>query len=151
MLVDSEKPDVSTATKRNFAAITVGYYRSIRAHRDEESLVRPARDDEHGDEVDMWETADVHWLPDALGKTTTVRERSSGLNSTSSTREVPLIDRISIAQIEAVAYELDDLSKKLGFTEQPRESHHRTVIDDDLMDDVEEWKRENLNDGGADE
>lgn len=113
------------------AARTLQYYDVLYEHRDEEST-----DD------DDW--PDISPLQDRVNKRIKEFEESTGRGRSVTTVERPAILDVPVGQIIAISEELDDLAKRLGFSAAVDETTPRTKLDGELLEEVEEWRKQNI-------
>lgn len=123
---------VSQDAKQLVAKAAMGYYDELKEHR-EESVVE-----------NLWEETGIDELEEYLYSQATVRQEAPGATSNTQVRTVPAIQALTAQELIHVVDELDNLAKELGFSAAVTESHHRTVIDDDLIREVEKWRKQNL-------
>lgn len=131
-----ELPAPSGDTKHELACALDDYRDLLADYRDEDAL------------RDEWPERDPH--PDeiqrVLAETVSVEERIGYRRGATQSREVPLAYEVDWTWLLAVADELDAIAKELGFAAKPDESTHRTKIDAELIEEVEEWRKQNLAD-----
>lgn len=153
LAVDNEKPDVSASTKRRFASLVGGYYRALQPHRDARAI---STTDENGDKTTLWESSDIHWLPETLQQTKTVRDQTDGMATTVEETEIPVINTVPIEAVEHVARKLDDIARELGFTEEAAEETPKSEATPDDVKHIlrargQEQALENLPDSWTDD
>jgi hypothetical protein len=100
---------------------------------------------EYGDErEDGWEEAGVDQLGELVGRTVEVAEPAPGDTSATETVKRPALLSVDPQQLIDVTKRLDELAKELGFAAAVAESGHRTKIDDELIEEVEAWRKQNI-------
>ena len=129
-------PIASAETKWRLATALADYRDLLVDYRDEDAL------DTSWDERDI----DVDVIEDLLNETTTTTKSLDRRGSAQQTTTVPLIesDQISGTFLIDIAKELDAIYGELGFAANVEGSTHRTEISDDLMEEVEKWRQQNL-------
>lgn len=123
---------VHPRTERAFRGATIMYYEALREHRNEAVI------------NDEWEDSGVQELEYLLTETTTVEQSTPGHGSATTVREVPLFQQADMMRLVRITQKMDDLCKKLGFSPAVNESTPRTNINEELVEDVEEWRQRNL-------
>lgn len=106
--------------------------------------LRPYRDDVE----DEWQEATPYEgglavLPGLAGRTTTEQSvtMQNGVPQTdASTRPVPIQPRVLLE----ISHDLDDIAAELGFGSEIDTSDTVTEIDDELLAEVEKWRKQNL-------
>lgn len=121
---------VSLDSRRQLATATVQYWDVLREYRDE-------REDE-------WEEAGVDQLATAIGSTVAVETAAPGDTTATQTEERPALLSVDAQQILQISKRLDELANDLGFSASVSEAGHRTEIDEELIEEVEEWRQQNL-------
>jgi len=91
-----------------------------------------------------WGERDIHWIDDYQNRTVFVEEPSARRNDNSKTRERPAILAVDPEQLVDVIRELEDIADELGFSATIEESTPRVEINDELVEEVEEWRQNNL-------
>ena len=121
----------SDKTHLELAARTLQYYDVLYEHRDEEST-----------DKDDW--PDISPLRDRVNRHVKELEESAGRGRSVTMVERPAVLDIPVGQIIAISEELDDLAKRLGFSAAVNENTPRTKLDGELLEEVEEWRKENI-------
>lgn len=122
---------VSNETHKRLATVAVSYHRALKEYRDEAII-------EDGD------LPDVAYLKQRLGQKITRKTKAPGRSSGVTGTSVPAITEVPAGQIDNTIDELHDFRHKLGFTAKAADSTPRTSIDEDLVEEVEEWRQKNL-------
>jgi hypothetical protein len=118
--------------KREIAVHIVNYHRVLSNYEDETVL-------------DDGDIPDIDPIRDRLGHTTRVATDSAGIGRGGSYERVPAVEELDFWYLESVAGDLEAAAKKLGFwATADAETTHRTEIDSDLIEQVEEWRQNNL-------
>lgn len=130
-LAERAQGSVSHQTISELRETTIEYYEALREFRSE-----PVIEDE-------WEESRVDELEALMEETTTIEESKPGHGSSSQTKRVPAIQQADPMLLVEFTRALDDLCKQLGFSATVRQSTPRTEIDDELMEDIEEWRQTN--------
>lgn len=129
-----EQPNPTYETKLDVAAALADYQDVLQDYSDEDAL-----DTEWDERV----TVD---LDRALSKTVAIEKPAGHARNRQSTTtvEMPAVAQLSVDQLLAIAKELDQIAKELGFAAPVAESVHRTEIDEELIEEVEKWRKQNL-------
>lgn len=127
------RPDpVPDHVVRELAERALGYREVLHKYREEDALDPP------------WEERQVHWIEQEQNESVTVEVPSARRNGNTRTVQKPAILAVDPEKLVDVVRRLEDIADELGFTATTTESTHRTEIDDDLMEEVEKWRKENL-------
>lgn len=90
---------------------------------------------------------DIRDIRERMGATATVMQPAPGDTTNRQPVEQPALLEVSTHRLLEAARELEDISLTLGFSATPTaETTHRTTIDGDLIEEVEEWRKQNLGD-----
>lgn len=129
----TQQGSVSPSTKAELAASLADF----------EDLLHPFRESDSLDEP--WDERLPLGNIDALLEETVYEDRVVN-KATGRTKEIswPAVVNVEPATLIAHGKELDEIFTDLGFAATTAESTHRTVIDGELMDEVEEWQQQNL-------
>lgn len=128
-----EQPGPSEETKYDVAAALADYYDALSDYADEETLDTP---------LDERLPFDLTTLFD---ETVTVKEPVPSRNRHAcDDRTMPAVVKLPASELHNLGKELDAAAKELGFAAPVEESVHRTKIDDDLIEEVEQWRKQNL-------
>lgn len=126
--------ELTPEMKREIAVHIVNLHRVLSKYEDEDVL----------DEGDI---PDIGPIRQRLGRTTQVVSQSGGMGRGTAYEEVPAVEELGFEYLERTADELETTAKKLGFwATADAETTHRTKIDDDLIEEVEAWRKQNLED-----
>lgn len=123
---------VTEAVRRELAERALAYREVLHKYREKDAL-DPA-----------WDERDIHWIETKQNQLINVEQPSPRRNSNTETVEKPAILAVDPERIVGVIRELEDVADELGFTAATSGATHRTEIDDDLIEEVEEWRQENL-------
>lgn len=91
-----------------------------------------------------WGDRDIHWIDDYQNRTVLVEEPSPRRNSNTVTEERPAILTVDPERLIDVIRNLDDIADELGFSATIEESTPRVEINNELIEEVEEWRQNNL-------
>jgi len=125
---------VTDEVVRDLAERALGYREVLHKYREEDAL-DPA-----------WEERDIHWIEQKQNEVVTVEEPSPRRNGNSRSVQKPAILAVDPEELVKVIRRLEDIADELGFTATTSQSTHRTEIDDELMEEVQEWREKNLED-----
>lgn len=117
---------------RELAERALGYREVLHKYREEDALDPP------------WGERDIHWIEQKQNEVVTVAEPSPRRNGNSRSVQKPAIVAVDPERLVKVIRRLEDIADELGFTATTSQSTHRTEIDDELMEEVERWRKENL-------
>lgn len=107
-------------------------YEAIKRYR-EESAVASDWDEKHFDRIEQWLES---------GRTVSVPNKDRP--NSYETKEVPAIRAVDLNTVADVTSELELVAKKLGLAPEVSESTPRTKITNELVEEVEEWRQQNL-------
>ncbi|MFB6201301.1 MAG: hypothetical protein ABEI98_04750 [Halorhabdus sp.] len=127
-----EEPSPSGEMKRQVAVALNTFRKTLRPHRDEDALETPW--DERG--VDIVE----HWVHGEVE----VEQQLNRRGKVTETVTVPKAYELPPHKLDAAFEELQAIAKELGNAAPVPESTHRTEITDDLVEEVESWRQQNL-------
>ncbi len=128
-----KQPHPDGQTKYEVAAALADYYDVLSDYGDEQTLDTP-----------LDERIPVN-LTKLLEETVTVANPVPSRNRKAQhTQTRPAVVKLSASQLHEIGKELDAAAKELGFAAPVADSVHRTKIDDELMEEVEEWRQQNL-------
>lgn len=130
----SELPQPSARAKQELAIALAGYYDLLVDYRGEQALDTPW--DERDVNVDM--------INQLLSQTTMATETLNRRGSPRKERTVQLVKQVDSRLLVDIAKELDAIAKELGFAADVAESTHRTEINEELIEEVEQWRKQNL-------
>jgi len=131
--LDENKPDVSGDVKHQVGVALNSFRRALRQHRDEDDALEEPWEERGVDVVEQWMNSEV-----------TVEVSVNRRGSAHKQEQVLAIKQVPVRQLEAVAQELLDIAKELGFSEHIDESTHRTEITEEDIKEVEKWRKQNL-------
>lgn len=120
---------VSDDTISYLQASLLRYYSILRRYRDVDAV------------EELW-TDEFEQLQEYALSDQTVATRSAGRGSRQSITSRP--GRVDPKVAVELSHQLDDIATELGFSATPDEATHRTKIDDELMEEVESWRKQNL-------
>jgi len=123
---------VSEQTRSYLQAALMRYYSIMRRYRDEE----PVEED--------WPAEQFAQLQEHVLSDQPVPSASAGRGSRTAVETQP--GRVEPRMAVELSYLLDDIATELGFAAEASESTHRTKIDDELIEGVEEWRKQKLED-----
>lgn len=129
-----ELPTPSAEVKHDLACALDDYRDLLLDYKDGDALDTP------WDEREV----DVDVLDRLLTETTT---RVQHLNRRGSPRKETTVQRVADADPKLlfdIAKELDAIALELGFAAKPDESTHRSEITDELIEEVEKWRKRKL-------
>jgi len=121
---------VTSETVSYLQASLMRYYSIMRRYRDESAV------------EDEWPTEQFRQLQEHVLSDQPVQSQSAGRGSRKSVQTRP--GRVDPNVAVELSFALDDIATELGFAAAASESTHRTEIDDDLIEEVEEWRKQNL-------
>jgi hypothetical protein len=127
---------------RGFHAAVICYYCELRPYREEGEI------EDIWDEVVLWETADservqgLETLERWINATETHQVDQPGRGAATRPEQQPAC--LDGDRLLRVSYVLDEVGKALDLAVPVPESTHRTEIDDELMEEVEEWRQKKL-------
>lgn len=130
----AEMPNPSGEVKRSVAV-------ALRSYR---NVLRPYRNDDALETEWSERPVDLTLVDRLLNETTTSTERINRRGSPVREVEVQLVKVVDPDVLEAIAQELHDIKHELGFRDETADSRHRTEISDDLLREVEQWRKQNL-------
>lgn len=122
----------SPKVRRELAIAALQLYDVLYEHREEEVV-----------ESDWNESAATR-LQSLLNSTVEVPRDSPGRSSNAKTVERPAIMAIGADELLQMTKELDDLAKTLGFSANTADGTTRTEITDEMIEEVEKWRKANL-------
>lgn len=120
---------VSDDTISYLQASLLRYYSIMRRYRDVDAV------------EDLW-TDEFEQLQEYALSDQTVAKQSAGRGSRQSVASRP--GRVDPKVAVKLSQKLDDIATELGFSAAPDEATHRTKIDDELMEEVESWRKQTL-------
>lgn len=124
--------DVDERVQLDLATAALNYYNVLHEHRDEAALSEP------------WGERGIQWLEQAAQQSVVVEEslpRSNGATAASTKPKLLAVDPEAIKQ---TILELNDIAKELGLSIRIEESTPRTEITDEMIEEVDEWRKQNL-------
>lgn len=129
-------PNPSGETKWQLATALADYRDLLVDYRDEDAL-----DTEWNERA-----VDVDIIEKLLSQTTEVETTLNRRGHATQTKRVPLVmsDQVSGHFLIEIGKELDAIFAELGFGPTVEGSTHRTEISDELMEEVEKWRKQNL-------
>lgn len=132
-VLDENKPDVPSDVKHQVGVALNSFRRALRQHRDEEDALTEPWDQRGVEVVDEWMNTEV-----------IVEVPINRRGAAHKEEHVLAIKQVPVRHLEAVAQELLDIAKELGFSEHIDESTHRTEITEEQLEEVDKWRRQNL-------
>jgi hypothetical protein len=128
----AELPDPSTATKREVAVETAAYADAIEAYADDAAK---SPEEDWRDELPV----DPERL---VGESVVATEtRANGRGQVQESRRVPAVVQVNAETLLELGQELDRVANRLGFGAQTKNSVPKTEITNDLIKEVEQWRR----------
>jgi len=116
----------------NVTLRALNYYDALHDYRDEEALREP------------WEERGIIWLEEAASETVTVQQSLPRANGATKSVERRYLLAVDPAEIRDTIRELHDVAKELGFSPKAKQGTVRTEIGEELIEEVEEWRQNNL-------
>lgn len=123
---------VPEAVQRDLAKAALDYYNALHEHREEDALDEP------------WDERGITWLEEAEGATVEVKQQLPRSNGATTTRRKPMLMAVDPERLRNTIRELNEVANELGFGPEIANSVHRTEISDEVIEEVEEWRQENL-------
>lgn len=123
--------DISSETHLELAAKAIQYYDVLYEFHDEPIL----------DEEDF---PDIAPIRDRIGEKAARMRGGGGRSGGVTTEQVPAVTEVPISQIIQITKDLDAVAKKLSFAATAADSTPRTEINDELVEEVEQWRQKNL-------
>lgn len=129
-------PNPSPETKWQLATALADYRDLLVDYRDEDAL-----DTEWGDRE-----TNVDMIERLLSQTTTIEVSLNRRGNATETDTVPLVmsDQVTPGLLIDIAKELDSIFAELGFGPTVEGSTHRTEITEETIEEVEKWRKRNL-------
>jgi len=124
--------NVTLRVRRDLADAALNYYDALHDYRDEEALREP------------WEERGIIWLEEAASETVTVQQSLPRANGATKSVERRYLLAVDPAEIRDTIRELHDVAKELGFSPKAKQGTVRTEIGEELIEEVEEWRQNNL-------
>lgn len=129
----AELPNPTTATKREVAVETASYADAIEAYA-----------------ADAEKSPEEHWRdslpvdPEGLvGESVVVEQtRQVGRTQRRESQRKPAVTRVEASVLLELGQELDSIANQLGFGAVTKDSVPKTEITNDLIKEVEQWRRE---------
>lgn len=121
---------VTEETITYLQASLMRYYGIMRRYRDESAV------------EDEWPGEQFQRLQDHVLSEEQVPTQSAGRGSRQTVQTRP--GRVDPKQAVELSFTLDDIATELGFAAAASEAKHRTEIDEDLIEEVEKWRKQNL-------
>lgn len=134
--------DTDERTLRGFQAALMNYYMELDLYRDESQL------EEYWKEAELWRDGSGQWvtgfenLEHWNNSEKTINVRQPGLRRGATPQSVRSYMPPDIAI--QISRQLDRAAKKLGFAAPIKESTPRTEINEELIEEVEKWRKQNL-------
>lgn len=124
---------VSATTERQLRKVVIQFYAALRKYRHEPVI------------EDTWEESAVDELKELLTETTMIEPEKPGHGSAKGEAiPVPVINQVGPHRLNEFIEELDDIYHELGLSDPVKKSTPRTEIGDELIEEVEEWRKANL-------
>jgi hypothetical protein len=118
---------VSLRSRRDLAIATVQYWDALGEFRE--------------DREEKWDDAQVDEIRSLIGTTVSTTRPAPGDTGALETIEQPALLAADPMELVEASKRLDTLAKDLGFAAAAKQSQHRTLIDNDLMEEVEAWRK----------
>ena len=100
---------------------------------------------EYRDEVeDTWEENQLDRIPELARKPVTVQANAPGYGSATRSVQRRAISEVDAENLVEYTHRLDSIAHKLGFAAEARKQTTRTEIDDELLEEVEQWRKQEL-------
>jgi len=123
---------VDAPAKIEGAEAAVALYDELKEHREKSALERD------------WEESGIERLEEALGSTAMVPVESAGRSSNQQQEPRPAMHTVPTQDIINAIDTLCELCDTLGYGAPVDAATQRTEITDELIDQVREWRQENL-------
>jgi len=123
---------VDAHAKIEAAEAAVALYDELKEHREKSALERD------------WEESGIERLEEALGSTAMVPVESAGRSSNQQQEPRPAMHTVPTQDIINAIDTLCELCDTAGYGANITSGQHRTKIDNELIKEVHEWIKENL-------
>lgn len=123
---------VAERIQRDLAEAALNYYYVLHEHRDEDAL------------EEDWDERGIAWIEDAQTQTVTIEESLPRSNAASTVVEKPALLSVDAIRLKQVILELNDVAKELGLSADVKSSTPRTEITEEMIEEVEQWRQNNL-------
>ena len=123
---------ISRATRRELASATLAYRDRLKNFQGNNALEEP------------WAERGVDWIEQVAGQTVTVSTQVPRSNGNSRPTTDPALLHVPPSRLIATLEELDEIAGELNFEASTPESTTRTEITNDLLEEVEQWRKRNL-------
>src|SRR6056297_2712612 len=127
-----QQGSVDAHAKVEAAEAAVALYDELKEHREKSALERD------------WEESGIERLEEALGSTAMVPVASAGRTSNQQQEPRPAMHTVPAQDIINAIDTLCELCDTLGYGAPVDAATQRTEITDELIDEVGEWRQENL-------
>jgi len=127
-----QQGSVDAHAKVEAAEAAVALYDELKEHREKSALERD------------WEESGIERLEEALGSTAMVPVESAGRSSNQQQEPRPAMHTVPTQDIINAIDTLCELCDTLGYGAPVDAATQRTEITDELIDEVGEWRQENL-------
>jgi hypothetical protein len=127
-----QQGSVNSQAKVEAAEAAVALYDELKEHREKSALERD------------WEESGIERLEEALGSTAMVPVESAGRSSNQQQEPRPAMHTVPTQDIISVIDTLCELCDTAGYGANITSGQHRTKIDNELIEEVHEWQKQNL-------
>jgi hypothetical protein len=124
---------VSDATHRRLAVALLQYHDVLMEHSDHSETIE-----------EDWKESKVEQVRDLLGQTTPQAVDAPGDTQANDYVQRPAVLEVDAETLISISKDLDNIAAKLDFTASVTESTPRTEITDEMIEEVEEWRQQNL-------
>jgi len=99
-----------------------------------------------GDAIDEeeWAEKDVDWLDHAATRTVSVPESNPRPNRNTKRSSRPALLFVDPERVIQTIRSLDNIARDLGFEAAADSGTHLTQIDEELIEEVEQWRKQNI-------
>jgi hypothetical protein len=130
---ETSEGGVTPQTERQLRQAVIRFYAALRKYRHEPVV------------EESWNDSAVDEIKQLLTETTTIRPEKPGHGSARGDPiQVPIIQQVGPHTLNEYIEKLDDLYHELGLSDPVKDSTPRTEINDELIEEVEEWRKANL-------
>lgn len=126
----AQQGSCSRSTHQLLQTAVLRYWDAIHEYRDEDE--------------DLWEEKDLDEIPRLAEETVRVSVSTPGYGQGSSTHERPAISQVSADSLVELTHRMDEVAHELGFGAEARQKPTQTEITEEMVEDVEEWRQQNL-------
>ena len=127
-----QQGSVNSQAKVEAAEAAVALYDELKEHREKSALERD------------WEESGIERLEEALGSTAMVPVESAGRSSNQQQEPRPAMHTVPTQDIISVIDTLCELCDTAGYGANITSGEHRTKITNELIKQVHEWQKKNL-------